>query len=76
MSIAENIAQVREEIAGVSRLVFHAPFNELFPSAIDPRAVQLAHDRLVQAANICNSVRRMVLSSVIWMVRPLQTMCS
>ena len=59
-------AQVREEIAGVSRLVFHAPFNELFPSAIDPRAVQLAHDRLVQAAKLASEqygVHRMVVHS-------------
>jgi len=32
--------------------ILHAPFNELFPAAIDPRARQMAMDRFNQAAEI------------------------
>lgn len=41
--------QVLEKIAGVPRRVLHAPFNELFPCAIDPRARALAAERYRQA---------------------------
>ena len=34
----ETDAAVREKIAGIARVTLHAPFNELFPCAIDPRA--------------------------------------
>lgn len=46
---AETDALVRAETEGISRLVFHAPFNELFPCAIDPRARELAVCRYRQA---------------------------
>ena len=38
----ETDVAVRKKMEGVSNLVFHAPFNELFPCAIDPRARELA----------------------------------
>ena len=40
---------VREKLKGIDRRMFHAPFNELFPCAIDPKARSLAHDRYRQA---------------------------
>ena len=43
---------VREKLTGISRTVLHAPFNELFPCAIDPRARQLASDRYRQAIDL------------------------
>lgn len=45
----ETDALVRGKVAGVSRRILHAPFNELFPCAIDPRARALAADRYRQA---------------------------
>lgn len=46
-------------------LAFHAPYNELFPAAIDPRARQLAMDRYLQAAELSRGlgVNRMVVHS-------------
>lgn len=41
--------QVREEISGISARILHAPFNELFPCAIDPKARELAAFRYRQA---------------------------
>lgn len=43
--------------------VFHAPFAELHPCAIDPRARRLAMDRFLQAADLAKSygIRRMVV---------------
>lgn len=35
-----------------SRCVFHGPFSELFPCAIDPRARELARDRYAQAQQL------------------------
>lgn len=43
---------VREKLKGISRTVLHAPFNELFPCAIDPLARQLASDRYRQAIDL------------------------
>lgn len=43
---------VLQAIAGVERKVFHAPFSELFPCAIDPRARALAADRYRQAIQL------------------------
>lgn len=40
---------VREKLRGIDKRMFHAPFNELFPCAIDPKARSLAHDRYRQA---------------------------
>lgn len=46
---AENDAVVREKLAGVARRTLHAPFSELFPCAVDPRARELARERYAQA---------------------------
>lgn len=56
-------AVVREKMVGASRFVLHAPFNELFPSAIDPKAVALARSRLSQAVELAGSygIRRVVM---------------
>ena len=45
----ETDAAVREKLAGIARVTLHAPFNELFPCAIDPRARELAADRFREA---------------------------
>ena len=46
---------VREKLNGVDRRIFHAPFNELFPCAIDPRARELAAFRYRQALVLAES---------------------
>ena len=46
---AENDAAVQEKLTGVARRTLHAPFNELFSCAIDPRARELARERYAQA---------------------------
>lgn len=46
---------VREKLNGVDRRIFHAPFNELFPCAIDPRARELAAFRYRQAMVLAES---------------------
>lgn len=45
----ETDAAVRQKLEGVAKRVLHAPFNELFPCAIDPRARALAAERYRQA---------------------------
>lgn len=45
----ETDAEVRKMLTGISQCVLHAPFNELFPCAIDPKARALAADRYRQA---------------------------
>lgn len=52
---AQADALVRCQIAGVRRLVLHAPFNELFPCAIDPKARALAAQRYRQAIALAGS---------------------
>ena len=44
--------KVQEEIAGISRRILHAPFNELFPCAIDKKARALAAYRYRQAIDL------------------------
>lgn len=48
----ETDAALREKLEGVSRRLLHAPFNELFPCAIDPRARALAGERYRQAMEL------------------------
>ena len=55
MNFAETDALVRQKIAGFDDLIFHAPYNELYPSAIDPKAVELARLRYDQAYAIAES---------------------
>ena len=56
-------AVVRKKMEAADRFVLHAPFNELFPTAIDPKAVQLAHSRLSQAVALAGAygIRRVVI---------------
>ena len=42
-------AAVTKELTGVGRRLLHAPFNELFPCAVDPKARELAALRYRQA---------------------------
>ena len=44
--------QVREKLGYSDRVVLHAPFNELFPCAIDPEARELAARRYKQAMDL------------------------
>lgn len=48
----ETDERVRSQIRGRPALVLHAPFNELFPCAIDPKARALAAERYRQAAEL------------------------
>ncbi len=48
----ETEEQVRRQIQGCSAMTLHAPFNELFPCAIDPKARALAAERYRQAAEL------------------------
>ena len=43
---------VKKKLEGVSRSVLHAPYNELFPCAIDPKARELAASRYRQAIDL------------------------
>lgn len=54
---------VKSELSGVVRRVFHGPFNELFPCAVDPLARKLAAFRFDQALTLAQSygIRKMVL---------------
>ena len=46
---------VREKLAGIEKRVLHAPFNELFPCAIDRKARALAADRYRQAIELAKT---------------------
>ena len=48
-------AEVREKLTGIGNCILHAPFNELFPCAIDKKAKTLAADRYRQAIAIAKS---------------------
>lgn len=58
---------VRQEItsAGNPLLIFHAPFNELHPAAIDPKVKQIAKERYEQAYKIATGygIQKMVVHS-------------
>lgn len=45
----ETDEAVRGKLSGIARVTLHAPFNELFPCAIDPRARALAAERFREA---------------------------
>ena len=49
---AQTDPVVREKLAVTDGRTFHAPFNELFPCAIDPKARLLARERYLQAASL------------------------
>ena len=48
----ESHPKVQEEIAGIPSRILHAPFNELFPCAIDKKARALASQRYQQAIGL------------------------
>lgn len=48
-------ASLQPKLTGISRKVFHGPFNELFPCAIDPKARELAAYRYRQAIRLAKS---------------------
>ena len=48
-------AVVREKLEGIGRKVLHAPFNELFPCAIDRKARSLAAQRYRQAIGLAKT---------------------
>ncbi len=50
----ETDAQVRDKLMGIPKRVLHAPFNELFPCAIDPKARALAAGRYRQAIRLAD----------------------
>lgn len=56
---------VKEKMTYSKRHIFHAPFNELSPAAIDPKALELAYQRLEQAYRLANGygINRMVVHS-------------
>lgn len=45
-----------KKLEGIGLKVFHAPFNELYPAAIEPLVVDIAYRRLVQAAKLASSM--------------------
>lgn len=61
----QAVAQAREMMAGISRRVLHAPFNELCPAAIDPRVRQITRERYEQAWQMAQEmgIHRMVVHS-------------
>lgn len=56
-------AQVRGHLEKTDRAIFHAPFSELSPCAVDPMVRQVTRYRLDQAARLCQryGIRRMVV---------------
>ena len=50
--LSETDAQVQKKLAEIPKRVLHAPFNELFPCAIDPKARTLASERYWQAIRL------------------------
>ncbi|MDR3271534.1 MAG: sugar phosphate isomerase/epimerase [Peptococcaceae bacterium] len=56
---------VRQKIAGMGQLVFHAPYNELCPAAIDPVIRDVSYGRYEQAYMLTHSygVNKMIVHS-------------
>lgn len=52
VDLEKNVARCRELMDGIGRCVFHAPFAELAPCAIDPRARELAASRYRQSIRL------------------------
>lgn len=55
----------QDEFAGIGNLSLHAPYYEIFPSAIDPMIRGVAIHRLGQAARVCErlGIKRMIAHS-------------
>ena len=63
---AEKVAEsMRKDVETYRVLAIHAPFNELFPAAIDPKARDLAMSRYLMAADRAKAlgVKKMVVHS-------------
>ena len=63
---AEKVkAVVEKDLKKYKALVIHAPFNELFPAAIDPKARELAMARYRQAAQLAHDFggKKMIVHS-------------
>ncbi|MFA9422125.1 MAG: sugar phosphate isomerase/epimerase family protein [Sedimentibacter sp.] len=56
---------VRNKMSVSNKHIFHAPFNELFPAAVDPLALDLAYRRFEQAYKLSYEygIKRMVVHS-------------
>lgn len=52
VDFAEAAERLHLAVDGIPTPVFHGPFNELFPCAIDPRARALAAERFLQAIDL------------------------
>jgi len=52
MLLSETKPKVDAQVRSVSNRIFHGPFNELFPCAIDPLARDLAAKRYLQAVQM------------------------
>ena len=52
LDLEKNVARCRELMEGLPRFIFHAPFAELAPCAIDPRARELAASRYRQSVRL------------------------
>ena len=56
MEDPDRVEAAREKTAGFDTLLFHGPFAELCPCAIDPRVRQVSLDRVIQAAELAESL--------------------
>jgi len=63
VGFVQSDERVRSYMKGVNRFIFHAPFNELYPSAIDPLIVEVANKRYAQAYGLmCGyGINRMIV---------------
>ena len=62
----EGVDQVvQQKLNGISQSLLHAPFNELFPCAIDKKARELAADRYRQAIDLAIGVGNVDFSDVL-----------
>ena len=62
----ETDVTVKRKMACTDHYTFHACFNELHPSAIDKKALQLAHDRYLQAVTLAYEhykIRKIIVHS-------------
>lgn len=62
---AEKDAAAREKMRGVDRLIFHAPFSELCPAAIDPLVREVTRNRYRQALSLAAGygIKKLVIHS-------------
>ena len=62
---AEKDAAAREKMHAVQRLIFHAPFSELCPAAIDPLVREVTKKRYQQAVELASGygIKKLVIHS-------------